>query len=155
MTHFCACRSGVWLWFLSNVDQASVQWCKAGRMDEEGTGLQTQVSNPIKLDTITCTCRSFILPVWLHRGHADGRFPQEDYLPRFTEQVFPKPVVLQDLTHQGISISILYLIIIVIKRISRAPICHTRWEHRALYNKPVVLKDLTHQGISISNIYCI
>ena len=27
-------------------------------------------------------------------------------------------------------------IIIIIKRISRAPICHTKWEHRALYNNP-------------------
>ena len=26
------------------------------------------------------------------------------------------------------------VIIIIIKRISRAPIYHTRWQHRALYN---------------------
>ena len=26
------------------------------------------------------------------------------------------------------------LIIIILKRISRAPIYHTRWQHRALYN---------------------
>ena len=31
--------------------------------------------------------------------------------------------------------TIIIIIIIIIKRISRAPICHTRWEHRALYNK--------------------
>ena len=27
-----------------------------------------------------------------------------------------------------------YIIIIILKRISRAPIYHTRWQHRALYN---------------------
>ena len=30
--------------------------------------------------------------------------------------------------------SLLLIIIIIIKRISRAPIYHTRWQHRALYN---------------------
>ena len=28
----------------------------------------------------------------------------------------------------------LIIIIIIIKRLSRAPIYHTRWQHRALYN---------------------
>ena len=31
-------------------------------------------------------------------------------------------------------IQVLEIIIIIIKRISRAPIYHTRWQHRALYN---------------------
>ena len=30
--------------------------------------------------------------------------------------------------------SLLLIIIIIIKRISRAPIYHTKWQHRALYN---------------------
>jgi len=29
---------------------------------------------------------------------------------------------------------IIIIIIIIIARISRVPICHTRWEHRVLYN---------------------
>ena len=29
---------------------------------------------------------------------------------------------------------LIIIIIIIIKRISRAPIYHTKWQHRALYN---------------------
>ena len=32
------------------------------------------------------------------------------------------------------SVHVLIIITIIIKRISRAPIYHTRWQHRALYN---------------------
>ena len=35
-------------------------------------------------------------------------------------------------------------IIIIIKRISRAPIYHTRWEHRALYNNTNHTHTRTH-----------
>ena len=34
----------------------------------------------------------------------------------------------------SLAISGLIVIIIIIKRISKAPIYHTRWQHRALYN---------------------
>ena len=36
-----------------------------------------------------------------------------------------------------------YIIIIIIKRISRAPIYRTRWDHRALYNNTGVTITLT------------
>ena len=37
-----------------------------------------------------------------------------------------------------------FIIIIVIKRISRAPIYHTRWQHRALYNNTNHTHTHTH-----------
>ena len=36
------------------------------------------------------------------------------------------------------------IIIIIIKRISRAPIYHTRWQHRALYNNSNHTHTRTH-----------
>ena len=37
-----------------------------------------------------------------------------------------------------------HIIIIIIKRISRAPIYHTRWQHRALYNNTNHIHTRTH-----------
>ena len=44
------------------------------------------------------------------------------------------------------------LIIIIIKRISRAPIYHTRWQHRALYNN--TNHTHTHTQVSDQGRYC-
>ena len=43
-------------------------------------------------------------------------------------------VTLTSHNPKGVTGVLLLLLIIIIKRISRAPIYHTKWQHRALYN---------------------
>ena len=44
------------------------------------------------------------------------------------------------------------LIIIIIKRISTAPIYHTRWQHRALYNNTNYTQFLVTWELSVRNV---
>ena len=39
------------------------------------------------------------------------------------------------------------IIIIIIKKISRVPICHTRWQHGALYNNSNHTHTASNEGI--------
>ena len=43
-------------------------------------------------------------------------------------------------------VCIIIMIIIIIKRISRAPIYHTKWQHRALYNNTNRTHTHTHRA---------
>ena len=52
--------------------------------------------------------------------------------------------VLSDAKALVVLYSMMKIIIIIIKRISRAPIYHTRWQHRALYNNTNHTHTHTH-----------
>ena len=59
------------------------------------------------------------------------------FLPRLSVSPGVKSSVFSEGNSQHIGEETIIIIIIIIKRISRAPIYHTRWEHRALYNNTI------------------
>ena len=50
--------------------------------------------------------------------------------------------------------SVLIIIIIIIKRISRAPFYHTRWQHRVLYNNNNHMHTRTHARTRHTHNHC-